>query len=336
VRAGALCTKPARYRKDWCLMSGVARAETMREKRAESLGRRPSLVGPSIPGAQEKKFEGRRKHADACKIALDRIMRDENQPRTEFDPDALDRLAASLKARGQLQPCRVRWSDDAAHYVLVVGERRWRAAMLAGLETLDCIVVDGEMSAEDLLEDQLVENALREDLKPVEQARSYRALMTARGMTHRDLAERLNVAHTTVTRALGLLDLPESVQVQVDTGELSPSTAYAIASNLDDEDAQREVAERVVSENLSRAATEKVIEQVAASRPRAAKVKGRGAKAKAKPGPALIRERVIRTAEGRKVIVTGRKGFDLFDLLETLREAVAKIEAEQVGEQASA
>jgi ParB family transcriptional regulator, chromosome partitioning protein len=306
-------------------MASAFQAEAMREKRAESLGRRPSVAVAGAPGADEKKFAGRKKLAEACQLAVDRISPDPNQLRREFDPEAIERLAASLKARGQLQPVRVRRASEIESYVIIVGERRWRAATMIGLETLDCVVVDGEMTPEDLLEDQLVENALREDLKPVEQARSYRALMDAKGLTHRELAERLNVAHTTVTRALGLLELPESVQVQVDGGGLSSSTAYTIASNLEDESDQREVAERVVSEGLSRAATAEVIRQVAASKPAKAGAKqGRGV---AKPKK-LPTAKTIRTAAGTRVTVENRKGVDDSVVMVALREILANLEAQ--------
>ena len=97
-------------------------------------------------------------------------MPDPGQPRTEFDPEAIDRLAASLKVRGQLQPCRVRWVEEEGRYMIVVGERRWSAARRAGLASIACVVVQDGASREDILEDQIVENALRDDLKPVEMA----------------------------------------------------------------------------------------------------------------------------------------------------------------------
>jgi ParB family chromosome partitioning protein len=306
-------------------MGAMSHAEAMREKRAESLGRNPrAFEAVGLPGADEKKFEGRRKHPGAYRIALDRIHPDQNQPRTEFDEAALERLAASLKARGQLQPIRVRWDEGRGSYVIVVGERRWRAATMAGLDALDCIVVDGEATPDDLLEDQLVENALREDLKPVEQARSYRALMDARGYTHRDLAERLNVAHTTVTRALGLLDLPEIVQARVDADEIKPSTAYAIASGIDDPDAQIEVADRVASEGLSRGEANEVIRQLAERKTRAGgpKAKGRGAK------PKLVKSRVFKTESGIKITAERAKGIDPASLVGALQEALDKAKAE--------
>src|SRR5262245_10602659 len=138
-------------------------------------------------------YEGRKQLREACAIRVDRIVPDPEQPRKEFDPEALARLAESLKTRGQLQPIRVRWDQSRGGYVVVVGERRWRAAQLAGLETVTCVVVTGAPTAAELLEDQLVENALREDLKPVEQARAFRTLMRDLGLTQQQLADRLQI-----------------------------------------------------------------------------------------------------------------------------------------------
>lgn len=89
----------------------------------------------------ERQAEGRKRLDAACVIRVDRIVPDPGQPRSEFDAEALERLAASLRERGQLQPIRVRWDEPADRYVIVVGERRYRAAKLAGLETLACVVV---------------------------------------------------------------------------------------------------------------------------------------------------------------------------------------------------
>src|SRR5262249_33555180 len=133
-------------------------------------------------------FDGRRQLREACAIRIDRIVADPDQPRKEFDPEALARLAEALRSRGRLQPIRVRWDQGRGVYVVVVGERRWRAARLAGLESLVCVVADGDPSDAEILEDQLVENALRQDLKPVEQARAYRRLMERLGLTPQQLA----------------------------------------------------------------------------------------------------------------------------------------------------
>src|SRR5206468_5331750 len=95
----------------------------------------------------------------------------------EFEPGALERLAESLKERGQLQPIRVRWEAGMDKWVIIAGERRWRAATLAGLATVAAVEASGPLTDDEILGDQLVENCVREDLKPIEQARAFKALM---------------------------------------------------------------------------------------------------------------------------------------------------------------
>jgi ParB family chromosome partitioning protein len=188
---------------------------------------------------------------DVALIELDRIVRDPAQPREEFDPESLERLAESLKARGQLQPIRVRWDEGQGAYVIVCGERRWRAARLAGMASVSCVLVDGPLDASQLLAIQLVENALRDDLRPIEQARAYRQLMDRNGWSTRQVARELSVAQPQVVRALSLLNLPGEVQDQVEQGTLAPATAYEIGK-LDDPDAQRAMAGQVVAAKLTR------------------------------------------------------------------------------------
>ena len=114
--------------------------------------------------------------------------------------------------------------------MVLVGERRMRAARLAGLATLDCVMVEEPIAADELLVIQLVENALREDLKPVEQARAYRRLMDAKSWSTRELAAELAIAQSSVVRALALLDLPAVVQEQVEQGALGPTVAYEVGA----------------------------------------------------------------------------------------------------------
>jgi ParB family chromosome partitioning protein len=158
-------------------------------------------------------------------IEVGRIGPDPSQPRTEFDAESLGRLAESLKTRGQLQPIRVRWDAVAGRYVIVLGERRWRGAQLAGLASVACVVIAGNPSADELLEDQLVENALREDLKPVEQARAFRSLMDRTGMSQNQLASKLGIGQGTISKAIALLGLPTDVQIAVDAGDIAPRAA---------------------------------------------------------------------------------------------------------------
>lgn len=151
-------------------------------------------------GGVPDRWRGVERSRDMALIPIAKIDRDPNQPRQEFDDDDLARLAESLQIRGQLQPIRVRWDESRGVYVIIAGERRWRAARIASLDRLACVIHDGELTAEERLAMQLVENALRTDLKPVEQARAYRRLIDAKGYSTRELAAELHIAQTSVVR----------------------------------------------------------------------------------------------------------------------------------------
>jgi ParB family transcriptional regulator, chromosome partitioning protein len=187
---------------------------------------------------------------DAKMIPLDLIEPDPGQPRKDFDPESLAKLADSLRKRGQIQPVTVCWSDTQAAYVILTGERRWRAARQAGLEKLACVVRDRPMTEGELRAMQLIENCLREDLKPLEQAHAYRDLMAAHEWSARRLAEELDLNHATVLRALALLELPEDLQQRVERGVLVPSAAAELARLTPDE--ARELADRAAAEKLTR------------------------------------------------------------------------------------
>src|SRR5262249_10865017 len=154
-------------------------------------------------------------------IATDRIQADPDQPREEFDEEAIGRLASSLRSQGVLQPIRVRWHEGRGFYVIIAGERRWRAARMAGIATLPCVVDDRPLKPSDLLVIQIVENALRQDLKPIEQAKAYRTLMDQKGWSIRQLADELSIDFTAVAKSLGLLKLPGEIQEQVEAGDIA-------------------------------------------------------------------------------------------------------------------
>jgi len=232
-------------------MARPNQSEEARSNRLASMTRLPVESEVEAADPEARSFEGRSRLKTACEIRLDRIVADPNQPRTEFDPDALERLASSLKQRGQLQPIRVRWDVELDRYVVVVGERRLRAAKLAGMTSIACVVATGSATPEEILEDQLIENCLREDLRPVEQAKAFRALLSRLGISQRQLAERLQVSPPTITRALALLELPEPIQTSVDAGEIAPHTAYEI-SKIEDAEAQAEVAAQAAQGRLRR------------------------------------------------------------------------------------
>jgi ParB family chromosome partitioning protein len=273
------------------------------------------------------KHDGVTRLRAAAEIEVGRIVPDPDQPRTEFDHEAIRRLAESLKSHGQLQPISVRWSDSMGRYLIVTGERRWRASIEAKRPTIAAVILEGERIESQVLELQLIENCLREDLQPIEQARAFRTLMDRNGWSATRLAEALQLTGASVTRALALLDLPYTVQNAVASGELAPSVAYEI-SKVEDPTAQEEVASRVVSEGLSRAAT---IEAV-----RKASKQSRGGKKPAKRSDPA--ERTLRTSAGVKVVATHKKGLSLEAWIEALEEAtlLARSKREASEDQAAA
>lgn len=274
-------------------------------------------ISPEATPAIPSRHDGAARLKSAAEIDVDRIGPDPDQPRTEFDPEALARLAESIKTHGQIQPIMVRWSDAAGRYLVVAGERRWRAAALAGRRTLAAVVLDGTHNEAQVRELQLVENCLREDLRPIEQARAFRALMDRNGWTASRLAEALHLTGATVSRALALLGLPCTVQDAIAAGELAPSVAYEL-SKIDDPEAQREVADRAVAEGLNRS------EVIAAVRRREgrshAAPKGRGAKAKPKKTTATMR-----TSFGKLTLVS-RRGVDDATFRAALVEALGTLD----------
>jgi ParB family chromosome partitioning protein len=296
----------------------------------ESIGSRPA-TGVVFPGettpATPAKFQGAARVKDALAIELGRIVPDPDQPRKDFDPGALEDLAASLKARGQLQPIRVRWDEPMGMWVIIAGERRYRAAQMAGLETLLCVEAKGPLTPDEILEDQLVENCLREDLRPIDQAKAFKALLDRRGWTYRQLAETLHIAAASVAKALALLEAPTAVRELVEAEQLAPSVAYEIGK-VPDRDEQTELARRAVAEGLNRAEVVAEVRRVAGGKGRPKGSKGRGAARK-------VTERTLRVAGG-KVTVENRKGLDDATILAMLREAADQVEARSRGDAADA
>jgi ParB family transcriptional regulator, chromosome partitioning protein len=287
---------------------------------SESMGR-PATVpmnGSSshAAAAAPDRLQGVARSKSAAEIPLSKIAPDPAQPREDFDAEALGRLAESMKARGQLQPIRVRWDDGAGRYVIVCGERRWRAAEQAGMSTMSCVIMDGPVTPGELLTIQVVENALREDLRPIEQAKAFRALMDLNGWSTHQVARELAVDQSTVVKTLALLALPPAVQEQVEQGALSPSVAYEVGK-LDSADAQVKVAAQVVSEGLSRAETVEAVKRVSGRSK--SKAKGRGAR---KPT-----SRVFRLA-GYRITVENRRGLERQTLAVALKDALHLVEAE--------
>ena len=218
--------------------------ERLQNNLDESIGYRQTPASTRLSPVPSPKDVGRRPLRNAARIQIDQVIPDPRQPRTEFSPESIERLANSIRGKGQLAPIRVRWSAEQNKWVIVCGERRWRALRAAGLETVDCCFVDGELSEAEQLEQQMIENLLREDLSPIEQARGFSLLMELHGWNGKQVAQSLHIPESTVSRALALLDLPEDVQAKVDSGEVAARSAYEI-SKISDESRQRDLANKV-------------------------------------------------------------------------------------------
>jgi ParB family chromosome partitioning protein len=206
----------------------------------ESMGSRTDAREPSLAPLPQAKDVGRRPVPGFGSVDIDQVIPDPEQPRTEFSPDALQRLAESIRNQGQLAPIRVRWSDEVGKWLIIAGERRWRAAKLAALPAIECYFHTTELSRSEILEQQLIENLLREDLKPVEAARGFKSLMQLNKWNGKQVAQQLRIPESQVSRALALLRLPEDIQQRVDAGDIPARAAYEL-SKLDDEQQQRQL-----------------------------------------------------------------------------------------------
>lgn len=286
----------------------------------ESLGHRdPSAIAQTPPKviAMADQSTGRRMLREAAHIEIERIVPDPNQPRKTFTEEAISSLAASLKTRGQLQPIRVRWHQELAKFVIISGERRYRAAGRAELKSLACIVVDGELTESELRIDQLVENLLREDLKPIEAANSYKELMGLNGWTVQQLADSLKVGKGTVSKALALLALPEDIQGQVESGAIPPASAYELAK-LSTPEAQRELAARIVAEGLRRDEVADVVSEANGKKP---KRTSEPTEPKEKPA---VTKREFEVGNARVVITWHKKTVRPKDIIAALEAALAE------------
>jgi ParB family chromosome partitioning protein len=191
-------------------------------------------------------------------LAVEAVHPDPRQPRQTFPKEEIDRMAVSAAARGILQPLKVRWDGERQCWILVSGECRLRGAIQAGLTTVPCVAVDGELSEIDILADQITENVVRAALKTTQLARALARIKSLKKCNSRVLAEELGLSGAAITRAEALLTLPLDIQEMVDDGRLAESTAYEI-SRLEGEQAQRELALAAVGGKLSR---EKVVDAV--------------------------------------------------------------------------
>ena len=274
----------------------------------ESMGVRQAELRPVLAPAPGKKDAGRRPLRNVGKLAITQVVPDPAQPRVEFSEEALERLASSIRDIGQLSPIRVRWSDDLEKWMIISGERRWRAAQQAGLTEVECYFHETELNPSEILEQQLIENCLREDLQPIEEAQAFAELMKLNGWTGKEVAVALRVHPSRVSRALALLKLPEEIQEQVNAGVIPARSAYEI-SKLPNADAQAALAEKAAAGELSHTQAANAVRQ---------------RQGKQKPSPRKTKQTFF-AENGWKVTVTAPKKGTYFEIEEALSTALQEV-----------
>jgi ParB family chromosome partitioning protein len=203
---------------------------------------------------------------DASEITIDLIDSSALQPRSIFDEVKLEELAQSIGANGVVQPLLVR--RKGPRYELIAGERRWRAAQRAGLTKVPVVIRN--VSDDKVLELALIENIQREDLNPIEEARAYKKLIDTVGLTQESVADRVGRDRSYVTNYLRLLRLPNDLQELLQKGRLSTGHARTLLG-LEETDAQRRIARKIIEQDLSVRATERLVRSLTQSAPMSGK-----------------------------------------------------------------
>ncbi len=190
-------------------------------------------------------------------VKLSKVEPNREQPRKNFDEDSLQELAESLKQFGMLQPILVQNRGD--YYEIIAGERRWRAAKIAGLKEVPVIV--RELTDQEIVEISLIENIQREDLNPIEEAQAYKRLLTAFHLKQDEVAERVSKSRTAVTNSMRLLKLCDEVQKMVVDDMISTGHARALIS-IEDPEEQYLIAQKIFDEKLSVREVEKLVKDL--------------------------------------------------------------------------
>ena len=204
----------------------------------------------------EKKQEPELKTGEQM-MKINAVEPNREQPRKKFEEDALLELADSIKQFGVLQPLLVKKRKD--YYEIIAGERRWRAAKLAGLKEVPVIVKD--LSEQEIVEISLIENIQRENLNPIEEAMAFKRLLTEFNLKQDEVAERVSKSRTAVTNSMRLLKLDDRVQQMIVDEMISTGHARALLA-IDDKELQYELANKVFDEKLSVRETEKLVKDI--------------------------------------------------------------------------
>ena len=213
-----------------------------------------SLIPASVAGSSGDKKE-QKKTEMVVKIA--KVEPNRDQPRKNFDEDALQELADSIKQFGLLQPILVQERKD--YYEIIAGERRWRAAKIAGLKEIPVIIRN--YSDQEIVEISLIENIQREDLNPIEEAQAYKRLLEEFHLKQDEVAERVSKSRTAVTNSMRLLKLCDGVQQMIIDDMLSTGHARALIP-IEDQEMQLQLAQKIFDEKLSVREVEKLVKGI--------------------------------------------------------------------------
>lgn len=217
----------------------------------------PNKVAKTTESVQVEAVAKNEKAVDGVLVNINKVEPNREQPRKNFDEDALLELSESIKQFGVLQPLLVQ--DKKDYYEIIAGERRWRAAKLAGLKEVPVIIKD--LTQQEVVEISLIENIQRENLNPIEEAFAYKRLLTEFNLKQDEVAERVSKSRTAVTNSMRLLKLNENVQQMVIDDMLTTGHARALLG-IDDPEKQYATAQKIFDEKLSVRETEKLVKKI--------------------------------------------------------------------------
>ena len=226
------------------------------------LGKGLDLMIPNIVGESKEKKEVKgttpaQEQGPETLVKITKVEPNREQPRKHFDEDALQELADSIKQFGLLQPILVQ--DRQTYYEIIAGERRWRAAKLAGLKEVPVIIKN--YTEQEIVEIALIENIQREDLNPIEEAQAYKKLLTEFNLKQDEVAERVSKSRAAVTNSIRLLKLSEKVQQMVIDDMISTGHARALLA-IEDAEEQYSLAQKIFDEKLSVREVEKLVKNL--------------------------------------------------------------------------
>lgn len=228
-------------------------------KAARGLGKGLDSLIPVTAVQTETKVSEEKKedNAQGIYVKITKVEPNREQPRKNFDEDALQELADSIKQYGIVEPLIVQ--DRKTHYEIIAGERRWRAAKLAGLKEVPVIVRN--YTEQEIVEISLIENIQREDLNPIEEAQAYKRLLTEFNLKQDEVAERVSKSRTAVTNSMRLLKLCDEVQQMIIDDMITTGHARALIS-IEDAEQQYTIAQKVFDEKLSVRDVEKLVKNL--------------------------------------------------------------------------